>query len=90
MKKHTFPLVMAAAIAFAGPASAEVTLTFEGVGNLASVNDFYNGGTDSAGLPVATRFTRTRLDGETHSRGRRSGTPSSSSRGTASRRKART
>jgi len=24
-------------------------LTFEGVGNLASVNDFYNGGTDSAG-----------------------------------------
>jgi hypothetical protein len=26
-----------------------VVLTFEGVGNLASVNDFYNGGTDSAG-----------------------------------------
>lgn len=49
MKKHTFPLVMAAAITFAGSASAEVTLTFEGVGNLASVNDFYNGGTDSAG-----------------------------------------
>lgn len=31
------------------PASAQVTLTFEGVGNLASVNDFYNGGTDSVG-----------------------------------------
>lgn len=31
------------------PASAQVTLTFEGVGDEASVNDFYNGGTDSAG-----------------------------------------
>jgi len=31
--------------AYAGP----VTLTFEGVGNVASVNDFYNGGTDSQG-----------------------------------------
>lgn len=33
-----------------GMANAAVTtLTFEGVGNQASVNDFYNGGTDSAG-----------------------------------------
>ena len=29
--------------------AAVVTLTFEGVGNQASINDFYNGGTDSAG-----------------------------------------
>ena len=34
----------------AGAASAAViTLNFEGVGNLASVNNFYNGGTDSLG-----------------------------------------
>ena len=39
---------------------------------------------------VATRFTRTRLGLETHSRGRRTGTPSSSSLGIASRRSART
>jgi len=36
------------AASLAVPASAQV-LTFEGGGNLASVNDFYNGGTDSAG-----------------------------------------
>jgi hypothetical protein len=35
--------------ALAGNASAGVFLDFEGVGNGASVNDFYNGGTDSMG-----------------------------------------
>lgn len=29
--------------------AAVVTLTFEGIGNLASINNFYNGGTDSSG-----------------------------------------
>ena len=39
-----------AAATFASPAAADiVVLDFEGVGNLASVNNFYNGGTDSAG-----------------------------------------
>src|SRR4051812_3801536 len=38
-----------AAIGFAAPAEASIVLTFEGVGNLASVNNFYNGGTDSVG-----------------------------------------
>lgn len=42
-------LATAAAFGFATEAEASVTLTFEGVGDLASVNDFYNGGTDSAG-----------------------------------------
>lgn len=38
-------LAFVSAPAFAGP----ITLTFEGVGDEASVNDFYNGGTDSLG-----------------------------------------
>jgi hypothetical protein len=38
-----------AAIGLATPAEASIVLTFEGVGSLAAVNDFYNGGTDSAG-----------------------------------------
>ena len=42
-----------AALLLSGAASAAsatvVTLTFEGVGNTASINDFYNGGTDSLG-----------------------------------------
>jgi len=39
-----------AALAFSLPASAtSFTLDFEGVGNLARILDFYNGGTDSAG-----------------------------------------
>jgi len=43
-------LVFLVAAAAAGAAqSAIVLLDFEGVGNLAAVNDFYNGGTDSQG-----------------------------------------
>jgi len=50
MKSQIFPIAIAASVLLAAPACANVvTLTFEGVGNLASVNDFYNGGTDSAG-----------------------------------------
>ena len=39
------------ALLFGAPAAnaAVVTLTFEGIGNQASINDFYNGGTDSNG-----------------------------------------
>jgi len=46
-----FKLALCAAAAFAGSAAyaGPVTLTFEGAGNLASVNNFYNGGTDSQG-----------------------------------------
>lgn len=41
---------LAIAMSFAGPAAAvPIVLTFEGVGDRASVNDFYNGGSDSAG-----------------------------------------
>ncbi|RIX40315.1 MAG: PEP-CTERM sorting domain-containing protein [Rhodocyclales bacterium GT-UBC] len=43
-------LATTVALLFAGAAQADViTLTFEGVGNQASVNNFYNGGTDSLG-----------------------------------------
>jgi hypothetical protein len=38
-----------ALLAIALPASAAFTLDFEGVGDLAAINAFYNGGTDSAG-----------------------------------------
>jgi hypothetical protein len=47
---HKLLIASAVAASLAAPSSAAiVTLTFEGVGNLASVDDFYNGGTDSAG-----------------------------------------
>lgn len=42
-------LTFAATIGLSGAANASVVLTFEGVGGNASINDFYNGGTDSAG-----------------------------------------
>lgn len=43
-------LVAALSLAFAGATQASViTLDFEGIGNQASINNFYNGGTDSAG-----------------------------------------
>jgi hypothetical protein len=42
-------IIAAAAISISQPAAATTVLTFEGVGNTASVNNFYNGGTDSAG-----------------------------------------
>jgi len=46
----TIGLMAGVAFAMAAtPALADVVLTFEGVGDLASVNDFYNGGTDSQG-----------------------------------------
>ena len=45
-----FAGALAVSSALAGAASAApVVLTFEGVGNLASVDNFYNGGTDSLG-----------------------------------------
>jgi len=50
MSKTLFALGAAAIAAVAGSASADVyTLTFEGVGDLAEVANFYNGGTDSLG-----------------------------------------
>ena len=39
----------AAIAAVMAPASAAVVLDFEGVGNFAAINNFYNGGTDSLG-----------------------------------------
>jgi len=48
--KTLFLTTAAAALLVATPTTAAVvTLTFEGVGNQAAVNDFYNGGTDSQG-----------------------------------------
>lgn len=48
-----FSKVAALATVIVGAATtadaAVVVLTFEGIGNQASINDFYNGGTDSAG-----------------------------------------
>ena len=50
MKKFPTAAGMAAlALAASSAAHATTVLTFEGVGDLASVNNFYNGGTDSAG-----------------------------------------
>lgn len=54
-----------ATAAWTAPALADVvTLDFEGVGDSASVNDFYNGGTDSAGnsgIDYGINFTSTSL-----------------------------
>lgn len=50
--KKKFLLACAAAIAMVTPATAyasEIILDFEGVGDFAAVNGFYNGGTDSQG-----------------------------------------
>jgi len=41
--------MLAATLASAQAISAPIVLTFEGAGNATSINDFYNGGTDSAG-----------------------------------------
>ena len=46
-KLATLATVIAGAATTAN--AAVVVLTFEGIGNTASINDFYNGGTDSAG-----------------------------------------
>lgn len=45
--KSTFAAAAFAAVV--APASAAVVLDFEGVGNLANIDNFYNGGTDSLG-----------------------------------------
>jgi len=51
--------LIVAALSIAAPAipasAAVIGLTFEGVGNLAQVDDFYNGGTDSA-MPSGTNY----------------------------------
>ena len=49
MLKRIIGSALLAAAAVALPASANILLTFEGVGNGANVADFYNGGTDSFG-----------------------------------------
>jgi len=49
MKFIKSALAAAALAAFMAPASASFTLDFEGVGDLAAINEFYNGGTDSKG-----------------------------------------
>lgn len=47
--KHSCALALLATSALTSAHAAPITLTFEGVGDLASINDFYNGGTDSKG-----------------------------------------
>lgn len=49
MSKLIRTIVAAAALATCNLASAEIILTFEGLGSQASILDFYNGGTDSMG-----------------------------------------
>lgn len=50
MKKTLAAAAIAQAVMFASPASAQAfLLDFEGIGSSASINDFYNGGTDSLG-----------------------------------------
>lgn len=54
----------AAVLSFATPAMGTTVLNFEGVGNLAGVNDFYNGGTDSlgnSGINYGINFSTTSL-----------------------------
>jgi hypothetical protein len=41
--------ILAATLASAQVMAAPIVLTFEGAGDVAAINDFYNGGTDSAG-----------------------------------------
>lgn len=49
MIKRIFRLVVISTILASTSASAAVILTFEGVGNTAAIQNFYNGGTDSQG-----------------------------------------
>jgi hypothetical protein len=46
---NKFPAVLSLLLILILPAQAAVVLTFEGVGDLASVLEYYNGGADSAG-----------------------------------------
>lgn len=48
-RRSLIGIICSAAMLVASVSYATTVLTFEGVGNLAAVNDFYNGGTDSAG-----------------------------------------
>jgi len=49
MKKIKLAALLAAGMFAASASAAPIVLDFEGVGNLASINNFYNGGTDSKG-----------------------------------------
>lgn len=49
MKKHLLLLTTILCSLVSGISSAAVVLDFEGVGNHANINNFYNGGTDSVG-----------------------------------------
>lgn len=49
VKSMLSALLMTSGIIMAPFAHAVTTLTFEGIGDYAAVNDFYNGGTDSSG-----------------------------------------
>lgn len=48
-RRSLIGIICSAAMLVASVSYATTVLTFEGVGNLAAVNNFYNGGTDSAG-----------------------------------------
>lgn len=49
MKKMKLAALLAVGMFAASASAAPIVLDFEGVGNLAAINDFYNGGTDSQG-----------------------------------------
>lgn len=49
MKKHLMVTALAALLGSGGVSAAPFVLDFEGAGNLAALNGFYNGGTDSLG-----------------------------------------
>lgn len=49
IKKFIAPLVIGASLHAGASEAASFVLDFEGAGNTASLNDFYNGGIDSAG-----------------------------------------
>lgn len=63
-RKFAGASLVALAFASGGACAAPIVIDFEGVGDLASINDFYNGGTDSAGnsgTDYGINFSRTSL-----------------------------
>lgn len=47
--KRLYAALLTAGLLYSAPSSASFVLNFEGVGDFAAVNNFYNGGTDSLG-----------------------------------------
>ena len=49
MKKYLLPIALIGILGASTSHAATIVLDFEGAGELVNINDFYNGGTDSAG-----------------------------------------